>query len=97
MRRELRETINGHARRLMRDGICETWHDAKMQADAQTRCNAKTRKGEPCQARGLGNGGRCRFHGGASTGPKTPEGKARSLAAAREGYVRWRAQQREAS
>jgi len=97
MRRELREAINGQARRLMREGICETWPEAKLQADALTRCNAKTRKGAPCQARGLGKGGRCRFHGGASTGPRTPEGKARSLAAVREGYARWRAQQKEAA
>ena len=90
MRRELRDTINCHARRFMREGICETWDEAKMHADAFTRCNAKTRKGTPCQARGLGKGGRCRFHGGMSTGPKTPEGKARSIAAERAGYQRWR-------
>jgi hypothetical protein len=91
MRRELRGAINRQARHLPREGICKTWQEAKMQADAATRCNAKTRKGAPCQARGLGKGGRCRFHGGASTGPKTPAGKARSIAAAREGYRRWRA------
>jgi hypothetical protein len=32
---------------------------------------------------------RCRFHGGRSTGPLTDEGKARSLAAMREGRRRW--------
>ena len=57
------------------------------------RCNAKTRKGTPCQARGFGKGGRCKFHGGASTGPRTPEGKARALAAARAGFERWKAKQ----
>jgi hypothetical protein len=31
----------------------------------------------------------CRFHGGRSTGPLTDEGKARSLAAMREGRQRW--------
>lgn len=97
MRRELREAINGQGRHLLHKGICKTWRDARMQADALTRCNAKTRKGAPCQARGLGKGGRCRFHGKASTGPKTPEGLARSLAAAREGYARWQAQQKEAA
>jgi len=37
------------------------------------RCGAKTRKGTSCQAPGMKNG-RCRLHGGKSTGPKTPEG-----------------------
>ena len=36
-------------------------------------CGAKTRKGMPCQAPAMRNG-RCRMHGGASTGPRTPEG-----------------------
>jgi hypothetical protein len=49
----------------------------KGHAHAATgRCGAKTRKGSPCQCKPLRNG-RCKFHGGLSTGPKTPEGKAR--------------------
>jgi hypothetical protein len=35
---------------------------------------------------------RCRLHGGLSTGAKTPEGKARVLAALSEGRRRWIAQ-----
>lgn len=49
-------------------------------------CGAKTRKGSPCQAPAVWDkannrprNGRCRMHGGLSTGPKTPEGRARSL------------------
>ena len=49
-------------------------------------CGAKTRKGTPCQAPPVWDkehnrprNGRCRMHGGLSTGPKTPEGKAKSL------------------
>lgn len=38
-----------------------------------SRCGAKTRKGTPCRAPAMKNG-RCRLHGGKSTGPKTPEG-----------------------
>jgi hypothetical protein len=34
---------------------------------------AKTRSGTPCQCPAMKNG-RCRLHGGLSTGPKTPEG-----------------------
>jgi hypothetical protein len=37
------------------------------------RCGAKTRKGPPCQGPAMRNG-RCRMHGGGSTGPRTPEG-----------------------
>src|ERR1039458_6235724 len=41
------------------------------------RCGARTRRGTACQAPAMRNG-RCRMHGGASTGPRTPEGLARS-------------------
>ena len=44
-------------------------------------CMARTRKGTPCLCIGDGRGGRCKFHGGTSTGPRTPEGKRRALAA----------------
>ena len=46
---------------------------------AALRCGARTKAtGQPCKLKDLGAGGRCRFHGGLSTGPKTPEGRARS-------------------
>ena len=44
------------------------------------RCGAKTRTGCPCKGPAMKNG-RCRMHGGASTGPRTPEGRARIAAA----------------
>lgn len=44
-------------------------------------CGAKTRSGEPCMKYPMQGSRRCRLHGGASTGPKTEEGKARSRAA----------------
>lgn len=40
------------------------------------RCGAKTRSGSPCRSPSMKNG-RCRMHGGLSTGAKTPEGRAR--------------------
>lgn len=40
------------------------------------RCGAKTRSGGCCRGPAMPNG-RCRMHGGPSTGPKTEEGKAR--------------------
>ena len=41
------------------------------------RCEARTRKGTPCQRPARLPVGRCRLHGGASTGPRTAEGLAR--------------------
>ena len=41
------------------------------------RCGAKTRKGTSCQRPANKRNGRCRVHGGASTGPRTEEGRAR--------------------
>ena len=50
------------------------------------KCGAKRhRDGLPCQARPEPGKRRCRFHGGRSTGPKTTEGKARSIANLRRG------------
>ena len=44
-------------------------------------CGARTRRGTACQKPPLRDKTRCRLHGGLSTGPKTPEGKARIAAA----------------
>ena len=41
----------------------------------QMVCGAKTRNGTPCMRRDLYPSGRCRLHGGLSTGPRTEEGK----------------------
>ncbi|MFB3082505.1 MAG: HGGxSTG domain-containing protein [Gammaproteobacteria bacterium] len=41
-------------------------------------CGAKTRAGTPCKRLDNFNNGRCRLHGGLSTGPKTKVGKRRS-------------------
>ncbi len=59
------------------------------------RCLAKNRKGTPCKIRlavYLCKNGklRCRYHGGLSSGPRSPEGKERALNALREGWIRWR-------
>jgi hypothetical protein len=54
---------------------------ARMQrklANGVKLCGARTRQGRPCIATALRNG-RCRVHGGLSTGAKTPEGRAKSL------------------
>lgn len=41
-------------------------------------CGAKTRGGNPCKRTDLHKNGRCKLHGGLSTGPKTIEGKRKS-------------------
>ena len=38
------------------------------------RCLAKTRRGTECQRAAYKHNGRCRLHGGLSTGAQTPEG-----------------------
>ena len=51
------------------------------------RCGAKTRAGCACRSPAMPNG-RCRMHGGTSTGPRTPAGlaKARAAPAKHGGY-----------
>ena len=41
------------------------------------RCGAKTRRGTSCQRPANKKNGRCKLHGGASTGAKTSEGRKR--------------------
>ena len=43
----------------------------------EQRCGAKTRQGTGCQRPANKKNGRCRLHGGASTGAKTLEGRER--------------------
>ena len=51
---------------------------------APSTCGARTRQDAPCWCKVLYHNSRCRFHGGLSTGPKTVQGKARSLANLRQ-------------
>ena len=39
------------------------------------RCGARTRAGKPCRRAGLFPSGRCRLHGGRSTGTRSVQGK----------------------
>lgn len=57
-------------------------NDPKTQRRNRGICGAKTRKGSPCQAppvwdkaKDKSRNGRCKLHGGPSTGPKTDAGK----------------------
>ncbi len=42
------------------------------------QCGAKTRAGTPCKSKTIYSNGRCKLHGGLSTGPKTKKGKKQS-------------------
>jgi transcriptional regulator with XRE-family HTH domain len=52
-------------------------------------CGARTRSGARCRRKGLDNG-RCLNHGGLSSGPKTPAGRARIAEAQRKRWAKWR-------
>ena len=55
-------------------------------------CGAKNRKGLPCQCKLLLKGGKCKFHGGMSTGPRTEEGKKKSIETLRAGWLKWQSE-----
>ncbi len=62
------------------------------------RCGARTRAGGPCRAPAVWDhhhdrphNGRCRMHGGLSTGPRTAAGRRRIAAAMRQRWAAWRA------
>jgi hypothetical protein len=52
--------------------------EALARANAAPRCAARSKRtGKPCRGAAMPNG-RCKVHGGKSTGPRTPEGLERS-------------------
>lgn len=51
--------------------------EAARAARRRVICGAKTRKGTACRNKSEPGKRRCKFHGGKSTGPRTPEGRAR--------------------
>ena len=56
---------------------------------ALPRCSARSRQtGEPCKLPGTGAGGKCRFHGGASTGRPPIHGQATQQARLHRDWVR---------
>jgi len=53
------------------------------------KCDAQTRKGSPCRCKPLPGKRRCKFHGGMSTGPKSPEGRERIAEAQRRRWAEY--------
>ena len=70
-------TIKDHTQRLAAIGLA-----TRFGPDwPGKRCLAKTRRSTECQRPAITGSGRCRLHGGRSTGPRTQEGRARISAA----------------
>lgn len=92
MSSEGRAGINRHGARAYDFGASlpvwgDTWLASRALKEAYARpvCGARRhRDGQPCRASCEPGRRRCRFHGGRSTGPRTPEGKARALANLRQ-------------
>lgn len=73
--RLLRGCISTRISRVRQELLLKMRLRRKMKLGFANICGAKNRQGNPCQCKRLFRGGRCRFHGGLSTGPKTKEGK----------------------
>lgn len=79
-----------------RDGVLQTGGNfltssrARNKGSYQLRCGALTRKGTACRCKPLPGKRRCKFHGGASTGPKTSKGRKRIAEAQRQRWAAWR-------
>jgi hypothetical protein len=73
--------------RMMRRRRCDARNQSLFK---KSRTGLLTVSRDPfCKAWAMRGSCRCRMHGGASTGPKTVEGRARSIAAMVEGRRRW--------
>ena len=70
--------------------------EAARAARRRAVCGARTRKGTPCRNMSEAGRKRCRFHGGKSTGARTPEGIERIREAQRRRWARVRTAKAEA-
>ncbi|HRO15346.1 MAG TPA: helix-turn-helix transcriptional regulator [Paracoccus sp. (in: a-proteobacteria)] len=70
--------------------------EAQRAAKRRVRCNARTCKGTPCRNRSEPGRRRCKFHGGLSTGARTPEGIARIRDAQRRRWAKAKARDKSA-
>lgn len=72
------------------------WKSSHRMRKNHPLCGAKCRDGHACKAKAIVNpktdkpiNGRCKNHGGKSTGAKTEEGKARCREAAKRGMLEY--------
>ncbi len=63
---------------------------APLPRSERPTCGARTRAGTPCRNHVLPGKTRCQLHGGLSTGPRTPEGRAAIAAAQTRRWTEWR-------
>ena len=71
---------------MLRVQVSETAANSRILSRLR-RCGARRKRdGQPCAAKPLVNG-RCKYHGGMSTGPRTPTGRARALANLRQNRI----------
>ena len=73
------------------DGVLGLTEKYSVTMRGAETCGALTRKGTPCRAKPLPGKARCKFHGGLSTGARTPEGIERIREAQRRRWAKWRA------
>jgi len=74
----------------------QNWKDESLMKKNRPLCGAKCRDGHTCRAKAVVDkltskpiNGRCRMHGGLSSGAKTPEGKERCREASRRGMIEY--------
>ncbi|GBG01612.1 hypothetical protein AZSI13_09390 [Azospira sp. I13] len=91
---EKRRLLRQHLKQ--RDAVFHEWEQrgcsyppptfpALPQALRGLTCGAKTRAGTPCKLTAIYASGRCKWHGGCSTGPKTEAGKEQARVNGRKG------------
>lgn len=78
--------------------VCQRFEEVGLDEKAQPlpkrnrpRCGAKTRNSRLCQAPVIPGKRRCRLHGGASTGPRTSQGRERIAEAQRRRWQKYHA------
>ena len=79
-----KKTVTGYPMQSTRGGLRDGFPGGNPHL--APRCGARTRAGTPCGSPSMKNG-KCRMHGGASTGARTQEGKsAHKQAVTKHGY-----------
>lgn len=73
------EAVKEYRHELLLEALRD--REAALTKFKRVYCGARKKTGEQCKAMAEIGKNRCRFHGGKSTGPKTLEGKLRSLSA----------------
>lgn len=82
----------GFLARFMAEQARRVEHEAERAATRRVVCGAKTRKGTPCRMKSEPGKRRCKFHGGKSTGARTPEGIERIREAQRRRWAKVKGQ-----